>query len=387
MKLPERICVLDIETEETKFESPEKSKLAFVGIKVYTLHNGRYYPCKYKYYLPKQIAELEEFLKEFSGIIIGHNILQFDYRVLRPLITLEGIIEKTVDTLAFLHGKNGKKLGGLSLDNLSRVNLGKSKTLNGKSISELWRRGKCKEVIRYNENDCMLTKALWWQLVNKRSIRIAYYDKCEQRQIDKSFNISITDVACLTGKKPLFTFLTWEQKIKRDGYILVKEERKFYWEKEVDWEKEVGWEPETESMYYWFYCDHCRKTFLFEATIQRGFADHEMVECPKCGKQFGEIRADLGYTFISEITGNFGSGCCQGSLPEPFQDIVLAHIKSTRHEWERNPLIKQILPREKRCEICGRKVTYPEELYVNPADGSLICAGCFTAGRWLLSLK
>jgi hypothetical protein len=125
--LPKRICILDIETEETKFKSPEKSKLAFVGIKVFTLHNGRYYPHKHEYYLPKQISlcfntenanvsvhkhkcyppnqisVLERFLKEFSGIIIGHNILQFDYRVLRSLISLEGVVEKTVDTLAFLY--------------------------------------------------------------------------------------------------------------------------------------------------------------------------------------------------------------------------------------------------------------------------------------------
>jgi hypothetical protein len=381
IKLPERICLLDLETEETKFKIPEKSKLAFVGIKIYTLHNRRYYPCKHKYYLTSQIAELEKFLKEFSGYIIGHNILQFDYRVLRPLLSLEGIIEKTVDTLAFLHGKNGKKFGGLSLDNLSRVNLGKGKTLDGKSISELWRKGKRKEVVQYNENDCMLTKELWWLLVNKRSIRIEYYDKYEQRRIDKSFIVWTDDISHLTGNRPLFTFKTWKQKIERDGYILEKEERRFYREG-----KEIGWFPETESMYHWFYCDQCKKTFLFESKIQRGFADHEIARCPECRKQFGEMRVDLGCTYIGEKNGNFGNGGCQGMIPETFRNVVLAHIESTRREWE-HPFFSNKFFRKNCCEICGRNLTFVEESCANPVDGSLICVECLTAGRWSLSLK
>jgi hypothetical protein len=263
------------------------------------------------------------------------------------------------------------------------VNLRKSKTLNDKSISELWQQGKQKEVIKYNENDCMLTKALWWHLVNKRSIRIAYYDKYEQRQIDKSFDVSIQNIAYLTGKNSLFTFPIWVQKIKKDGYILKKEPRKYYREDE-----DIEWEPEAESMYHWFYCDQCSKTFLFESKIQRGFADYEMVKCPKCEKQFGEIRADLGCISIGEKRGYFGSGSCQGLVPDPFRDVVLAHIESTRREWELHPILKQILYyRGKRCGICARDLTDSDELYANPADDSPICVECLTAGRWLLSLK
>jgi predicted nucleic-acid-binding Zn-ribbon protein len=257
IKPPNKICILDIETERTVFKAPEKSKLAFVGIKEYTLHHERYFPCKHRWYLPEHSSKLELFLKNYSGIIIGHNILQFDYRVLRPLISLDGIVDKTVDTLVFLYKKNGKKFKGLSLNNICSVNFGKCKTIKGKFISELWRKGKKKEVIKYNENDCILTKTLWCHLVNGRSLKVptlrpkypnnSSYEKfClkskffqaldgkpvyNYSEAKKTLNVSSHDFKYLIAKKSLFTFKDWENKIDRDGYILEKQERKYYLDK------------------------------------------------------------------------------------------------------------------------------------------------------------
>lgn len=171
-KLPLKICVLDLETQKTDFKSPEKCELALVGTKIYILQEKEYQPQEYMHFLPDQMQELEQFLREFDGIIIGHNILNFDYRVLRPLISLKDVIEKTVDTLAFLYKLNTNQLRGLSLDALAQLNFGKSKTISGGNIPELWQQGQYQEVIKYNENDCALTMELWWQLVKKRSIRV-----------------------------------------------------------------------------------------------------------------------------------------------------------------------------------------------------------------------
>jgi len=373
---------LDLETELTKFKTPEKSKLAFAGIKVYTLHNKRYYPCKHKYYLPNQIAELEKFLKNFPGIIVGHNILQFDYRVLRPLISLKDVIKKTIDTLAFLHGKNSNDFLGLSLDNLSKENLGKGKTLKGKSISELWRKGKHKKVIEYNENDCILTYKLWWHLLNKKYLCLSYYNQFELRHIfKKRIKVTKNNLLYLVGKRPSFIFDTWERKIKKDGYILKRKERESF-----HIEKETGYVPGTETVYHWFYCGRCKRTFLFESGILRGDADLEIVKCPKCGKGFGEIRSDLAHSLIGDLKGNFGIGSFQGLIPEPFKELVLEHIKATYPEWA-HPLLEKLRLSEKKCNICKRGVEKPDVLYTNPADGSPICAECLTAGRWMLYLK
>lgn len=220
--LPKNICVLDIETEVTNFKNPETSKLAFVGTRVYTLRNKSYSPGRHTCYLPGQITKLEKFLRTFEGIIIGHNIFQFDYRVLCPLISLVGIIEKTVDTLALLYRKNRKHVNGLSLDNLCRLNLGMGKTIHGEFISKLWTKGNKKRLIGYNKNDCVLTKELWWQLVSNRFIQTRFFDKSASLHVEKRIYFSDRDMEALIGKKPLFSFHSWKRKIEQDGFILQK---------------------------------------------------------------------------------------------------------------------------------------------------------------------
>src|SRR5216117_1381933 len=164
--LPRQVCILDVETAKTSFVEPERSELAFAGCMTYTLRGGRYYQGAHTVYLPDKLRVLEDFLKQFEGPVVGHNILAFDYRVLRPHLDLEGIVEKTVDTLAFLYRKRGKAQGltGLNLDVLASVNLGRSKTLRGSAISKLWRSGKRKKVIEYNRNDLQLTFGIWSKL-------------------------------------------------------------------------------------------------------------------------------------------------------------------------------------------------------------------------------
>jgi predicted nucleic-acid-binding Zn-ribbon protein len=282
-ELPKKICILDIETEKTNFRTPENSKLALAGIKIYTLHGKRYRSHKHRCFLPTQIKKLEKFLKDFSGIIIGHNILQFDYRVLRQLISLHGVVEKSVDTLAFLYNKRGRKFGGLSLAKLAQANLGKNKFLAGKSIPELWRQGKHREVINYNENDCVLTQELWWQLISKRLVHIQYYDKYEQQEVDKTLRISTGDIPLLTGAKPLFAFDAWERKIEKNGYILEKKERRFY-----DTDLEESWM----GQYH----------IPFE-------------KCPKCGsrklKKIIENMEDMTEGQLAEyMAGTWGTVCC-----------------------------------------------------------------------------
>ena len=227
-QLPQKVCILDLETVRTSFKTPEKSVLAFVGVRIYTLHGDRYYPRKHRCFFPYQTKELETFLKDFQGIVIGHNVLNFDYRVLRPLISLDGVIEKTVDTLAFLYSKNRKEFSGLSLDDLGRVNLRKGKTLKGKFVSELWARGRHKQVIAYNNNDCILTKGLWWHLIRKRYVlikRMRWQDEFElwyreDRYTSVLRDISLPEIPKLTGKEPMYSFTTWNRRIERFGSIL-----------------------------------------------------------------------------------------------------------------------------------------------------------------------
>lgn len=141
--LPEKVCILDLETETISFQAPEECRLAFVGTQVYSLDNDRYHPSRPRLFFPEDLHELEVFLRNFDGIIIGHNILQFDYDVLHmhfpgKLIPAE-IVEKTVDTLYFLYARNAGGLEGssLSLDDLAKANFGYGKTIYEETIPYL----------------------------------------------------------------------------------------------------------------------------------------------------------------------------------------------------------------------------------------------------------
>lgn len=102
---PKKVCVLDLETSQLIRGEPERTPLAFVGTMIYELRDERYRQGPHRYFLPDELGDLEELLRDFEGVVLGHNILNFDYEVLKTHIYLEGVRERTVDTLGFLYEK------------------------------------------------------------------------------------------------------------------------------------------------------------------------------------------------------------------------------------------------------------------------------------------
>jgi hypothetical protein len=303
-KLPQTVCSLDIEASG---RNPEKADLYIVGIKVYLRHGGRYYPCKYVHYLPDQLKDLEQLLESFDGVIIGHNIMGYDYPVLGRLISLKRIIGKSVDTLAFLYRKNGCRMGGLKLGDLCQTNFGYGKTLTGGVIPSLWNQGKHAEVISYNENDCKLTMRLWWHLVQQRPLRYGSQGKSVPvpgtnhrtpssparkaliaellrltggfRRVDPEVIANAEDIAYLTGKKPQFTYRKWLENIQSNGHAFrIKSERPPHFEI-IDPELKAGGKP----VFYRYYCKPCEHRLFFVTDMHRIFSEQDSITCPGCG--------------------------------------------------------------------------------------------------------
>lgn len=300
-KLPQRVCSLDIEASG---RNPEKADLYIVGIKIYLLRGGRYYPCKYVHYLPDQLKDLEQVLKSFDGVIIGHNIMGYDYLVLARAISLKRIVGKSVDTLAFLYRKNGYQMGGFKLDDLCQTNFGHGKTLKGAVIPRLWKQGKHAEVISYNENDCKLTMRLWWHLVQQKPLRIggktiftipasnvvvANNEHDPHTRLRKLFAgaklvpaeivANGEDIASLTGKKPQFTYRRWLKNIQTNGHAFkIKSERPPYFEI-IDPELKAG----EKLVFHRFYCKPCEHRLFFVTDMNRTFSERDTVKCPGCG--------------------------------------------------------------------------------------------------------
>lgn len=138
-----KICSLDIETSKTNFAVKENCEIAVVGIKIFEKEEDEFIDKGYQSFFDtkEDYQKLEQFLNDFDGIIIGHNIFDFDYRVLAPKIDLRKVISKSADTLHILAERNKLGLRGLSLNNLAKLNLNLKKTFTGGSVADLWKSG------------------------------------------------------------------------------------------------------------------------------------------------------------------------------------------------------------------------------------------------------
>jgi transcription elongation factor Elf1 len=66
--------------------------------------------------------------------------------------------------------------------------------------------------------------------------------------------------------------------------------------------------------HYWIYCPDCNRTLVVEARLETNCERDEMVVCPMCGQELGEVRADLGYDFVGLACGYLYPGKeCYGS--------------------------------------------------------------------------
>lgn len=234
-KLPQIVCSFDIETKNLDSKQKAKSQIAIAGAKIYTLKGSRYYPNKHiiftelshshlrKAYKIHPLKDLEAFLRSFPGIIIGHNLFRFDYRVLfENKISLSGVIEKSVDPFFILYRKKNNNYQGLSLDQLAKLNLigENGKTFLGSKIPELWRKGFFTEIFEYNENDCRLAFGLWITMVNNQGIQLknyADYMKYERKFLRTPLYgygylfFSRREYSYLIGNRKTFSIKKWKK--------------------------------------------------------------------------------------------------------------------------------------------------------------------------------
>lgn len=219
LALPKYVCSLDLETTKTSFDTPGRSTLLFVGTREY-FRDGRGFKCRpHKVWMPDDLPALQSYLSGFKGLILGHNILKFDYQVLRPHVRLEGVIEKTVDTLAlcwwrrwhthfdpapdilrYISWRVGPELGKLGLDNLGRRNLRSGKTMDPKMMQRTWLKDR-EAVFKYNAQDCALAFRLWLRMVQRQRISI---------MPGVGFVLSPEGAWIATGQAPWVRFSDWD---------------------------------------------------------------------------------------------------------------------------------------------------------------------------------
>lgn len=173
---PENVLYLDIETQYhvTDFPGGWKNPENYKRIKIAelgTLFNG-----EYKTYEENNLVELIEVLK-MSNIITGHNIIKFDYEVLRHYFSKEimyQLVLKTFDTMLEFDKYTGKA-GWVSLDDIATRNFRMSKIEESIKIPEIWRAGEKEKVKSYLLNDLKMTEKFY--LAGKEGYKFKYEHK------------------------------------------------------------------------------------------------------------------------------------------------------------------------------------------------------------------
>ncbi|MCP3926928.1 MAG: DEAD/DEAH box helicase [Desulfobacterales bacterium] len=155
VKKPDSYGVLDLETKRSAEEVMGWHRAYLMGISCLVLYDSR--DDKYHEYTMDNIDELTGHLEELD-LIIGFNIIRFDYLVLSGVLDYNFNKLPTLDLLEKVHKRLGYRL---SLDHLANLNLGEEKTADGLQALKWWKEGKIRKIIDYCIKDVEITKKIY----------------------------------------------------------------------------------------------------------------------------------------------------------------------------------------------------------------------------------
>jgi len=152
---PRNYCVLDIETQKSAEEVGGWHRADLMGISCVVIYNSE--KDILIEFAEDKIEDLISVIKGFD-LIIGFNILKFDYSVLSGYTRFNFRKLNTLDMLQEIHHRLGYRL---SLDHLASVTLGRKKTADGLQALKWWKQGKIQKIIDYCKQDVMITRDLF----------------------------------------------------------------------------------------------------------------------------------------------------------------------------------------------------------------------------------
>ncbi|SDB56430.1 DEAD/DEAH box helicase domain-containing protein [Desulfonatronum thiosulfatophilum] len=148
-------AVLDIETCCSAQEVGGWGNAAQMGVSCAVLYDSR--EDVFIDYLQQDIPKLVEKLRQVD-LVVGFNILNFDYRVLRGCLDFNFQDLPTLDMLKTVHDRLGYRL---SLDHLARHTLQSQKSANGLDALKWWKQGQIDKIIAYCRDDVAITRDLY----------------------------------------------------------------------------------------------------------------------------------------------------------------------------------------------------------------------------------
>ncbi|MFH1258290.1 MAG: ribonuclease H-like domain-containing protein [Elusimicrobiota bacterium] len=151
----EKILVFDLETQRGFDEVGGRMGIPKMGMSVGVVYD--YQTDKFTAYLEKDAQKLIAELLS-STLVVGFNLLSFDYPVLSAYSEQDLQKIKTLDMMRVLESKLGFRP---KLNDLVSASLGAKKSADGLMALQWYREGKLAEVSKYCQEDVRLTKELY----------------------------------------------------------------------------------------------------------------------------------------------------------------------------------------------------------------------------------
>lgn len=170
----ENILVFDLETQKG-FNEIGRDRLDLMQISIgciYKVLNNQY--C---FYTEEEVDKLIEELKQ-STQVIGFNLIDFDYLVLKPYSNFNLNQLNTLDLMLKVKEILGFRV---SLDNLTRSTLGEGKVANGYQALIWVKEGNWEKLKKYCQEDVRLTYELY--KFGKEKGYVNFKDKDEIKKI------------------------------------------------------------------------------------------------------------------------------------------------------------------------------------------------------------
>jgi hypothetical protein len=151
--MPRDIVYFDLETQRTANDAggwARKGDMRMsVGV-VFSIATNRY-----EVFGEAQVNRLVERLRR-ADLVVGFNVLNFDYQVLMGYTILDLVTElPTADLMADMEKRVGHRLG---LDAIAQATLGIQKTAAGLDAIRWWREGRILEIAEYCCFDVKVTR-------------------------------------------------------------------------------------------------------------------------------------------------------------------------------------------------------------------------------------
>jgi len=164
-----KVVVFDLETQRSFDEVGGRSQFHRLGVSVGVAY--RYDTDEFLVVTEDRVSELIELLLE-ADLVVGYNIVGFDYEVLRGYTDQDLQRLPTLDLMVHLEERLGFRP---KLDSVVTPTLGEGKSADGLQALEWWRSGELDKIIEYCRDDVRVTKELYDFGKRNRCVMVARF--------------------------------------------------------------------------------------------------------------------------------------------------------------------------------------------------------------------